>query len=262
MSIVGDVLFTSVTLLFASFGAGIFKFGRMVTVPVRAMEAEEPTPIGELTPGEPAEIDGTVQPSADRTLETPVYGHSAVEYTAKVQRRTDGSGTRGGWYTYHEEHGSVPFTVTDETGGVHVDPPENRDPNVEAEWVRFGAGVDDPLPEPVHDYLSGLDAANLEAGIDVGPLSLGSRQRCGEAAIEPGDDIHVYGAVTDTEHGWDTPQLTLTSTEETPFVYSTIDPEVVQETTTRLGLIVSGFGLLWMAVVLLAGLMPWIMRLT
>lgn len=262
MSIVGDVLFTSVAILFASFGAGIFKFGRMLTVPVRAMEAEKPTPIGELTPGEPAEISGTVQPAEEGTLETAVYGHEAVEFTTAVQRQTDKSGSRGGWYTYHEEHESLPFLVTDGTGEVRVDPPGNVDPNVETEWVQFGAGVDEPLPDPVHNYLSRLDEANLDAGIDIGPLSMGSRQRCGEASIEPGDEIHVYGSVTEPEHGWDAPDVTLTSEGDTPFVYSTIDPEVVQEATTRLGLVVSGFGLLWMVVVLVSGLMPWILRLT
>lgn len=262
MSVIGDVLFTTVALVFASFGLGIFKFGRMMTVPVRAMEAEEPTPVGELAPGEPAEVNGTVEPGEDGTVETPVYGREAVEYTTKVQRRTDRSGTRGGWYTYHEEGESVPFVVSDETGEVRVEPPADRDPNVEGTWVRFGAGVDDPLPEPVRAYLSGLDAASLDAGIDVGPLSLGSRQRCGEAAIEPGDDIHVYGYVDDATHGWDGPRLTLTAGADTPFVYSTVDPEVVQETTTRVGLAVSAFGLLWMAVVLMAGLLPWILRLS
>jgi len=92
MSVIEDVLFTTVALVFASFGLGIFEFGRTMTGPVRAREAEKPTPVGELAPGEPAEVNGTVEPGEDGTVETPVYGREAVEYTTKVQRRTDRSG--------------------------------------------------------------------------------------------------------------------------------------------------------------------------
>lgn len=58
MSVIGDLLFTGVAVVFASFGVGLFKFGRMMTVPVRATEAEEPTPIGEVSQGDTVEVNG------------------------------------------------------------------------------------------------------------------------------------------------------------------------------------------------------------
>ena len=257
MSVIGDLLFTAVAFVFASFGVGLMRFGQMTTVPVRAMEAEEPTPVGDLSPGETVEVNGTVEPATEGTVPSPVYGDPAVEYVTKVQRRTSKGGNRGGWNTYHEEQASHPFVVSDETGEVRVEPPAETAPNVPMEWTRFGAGVDETLPDPVQSYLESVESASGDAGLDVGPLSLGSRQRVGEGTISPGDEIHVYGRVTQSDAGWDSPDETLTADDGT-FLYTTIEPDVVTETTTKVGIAIFAFGLLWTAVTLFAGLTPWI----
>lgn len=257
-SLVANLLFTGVAFLFALFGLGIFKFGRMLSADVRAMAAAERTPVGGLSAGETAEVRGTIRPAEEGTVETALYGREAVEFETRVERSTDGGGTSRSWSTYHEDGASLPFRVEDETGSVRIEPPEELEPAMAMEWERFGAGADGDLSPAARSYLSGVEAADLDDGIDVGPLSLGSRQRCGEGALEPGDDVHVYGEVVEVDHGWGETSLVLTGDRESGFVYSTVDQADLERTTSALALAVSAFGLLWALVTLVAGLLPWV----
>lgn len=257
-SLIGKLLFSGVAVLFALFGLGIFKFGRMLSADVRAMAAAERTPVGELSSGGTAEVQGTIRPAEEGTVETALYGREAVEFETRVQRSTEGGGSSRSWSTYHEEGAGLPFRVEDETGSVRVEPPDELEPAMAMEWERFGAGADGDLSPAARSYLSGVEAADLDDGIDVGPLSLGSRQRCGEGALEPGDDVHVFGEVVAVDHGWGETSLKLTGDADSSFVYSTVDQADLEETTSTLSLAVSAFGLLWTTVTLFAGLMPWI----
>lgn len=257
-SIIGKVLFTGVGSLFVLFGLGMIKFGWEVMSPVREMEAEELSSIRDLTSGENAEIQGTVKPTEEGTIKTPVYANEAVSFMTEVQERS-GSGNNRSWSTYHDEQDEVPFIVEDETGTIRVVPPDDIRPTVDIDWERFGAGADkEEVPKPVRDYLSNIDRANVDAGLDIGPVEMGNRQRCGEGAIEPGDDIHVYGYVDEIDHGWGDTGLVLTREDGGEFVYSTVDVDKVTTKTKLIGFLIIGFGGVWTILTLVGAISPWV----
>lgn len=256
VTVVDKLLFTAVMVLFALFGVGIIRFGRMVSATARAMAAEERTPAGDLEPGGTAEVHGTVEAAPEGTVESPLYGREVVEAVTKVQRRTSGGDAAPGWRTRHEEHVRAPFVVADDSGAVRVEPPADARPTVPMEWTRFGAGADE-APERVRTYLESIDGADPDAGLDAGPVSLGNRQRCGEGSLQPGDDVVVYGQAVEATADPDGPDVAITD-DGSRFVYSTLDEAELASSTSKLVLMIYGFGALWIVFTLFGGLVPWL----
>jgi len=237
----GKLLFTSVGLLFSLFGVGIIWFGWKVGTESRAMKAEERTPAADVTPGGSVEVHGTARPAEEGPAETPLYGWDALDAVTSVQERSAsaGSTTRGGWRTIQEEHTHAPFVVGDDSGEVRVEPPPDANPVVRMGWEQFGAGAE--ASEHAREYVADIEAADSDVGIEVGAVTTGRRQRCGEGAIRPGDEVVAFGQVVEAPGEWGEADVAVTGGEDETFIASELDEAEITGTVTKVTIAIYAF---------------------
>jgi hypothetical protein len=252
----GKLLFSGVGLLFSLFGVGIIWFGRKVGTEARAMEAEKRTPAADVAPGGQVEVHGTARPADEGPVETPLYGWDALDAVTSVQERAGRPGAGSGWRTLQQEHSHVPFVVTDEGGEVRVDPPADANPVVRMEWEGFGAGAE--ASDHARECVADTEAADPDVGIDVGPVTTGRRQRCGEGAIRPGDEVVVFGQAVERPGDWGETDVVITGGEDETFIASELDEAEITGTVTKVTIAIYAFGVVWTLATLVGALSPWL----
>lgn len=142
-----------------------------------------PTAASDVDPGGWAMVRGTVHPTG-----APVTGPLSGRESACVACRIEGLRKLlwiSSWVTEHETVVGTRFEVTDGTGTTHVEP------------VGADISVDDDRTvherpgesgEASDDFVSLFD--------DLKDVPTGSNVRYTEAAVQPGDEVVVYGPVT------------------------------------------------------------------
>jgi len=198
------------------------------------------------------DIEGTAEP-IDSVVASPYDGQECLVYEATRKRRA----VKSDWRTEAESRHGVPFLVTDDTGGILVDP---ADATLElATGTSFHA--EQQSEDPAED-LAGAARREHDGGLRS---SLGVRQvprsvvrRFEERRIDPGELVHVRGPVHSDAAGARTGgalSAAIRGTVDEPVFLSDTDQRT---TMLRMGLtsvlgLVFGAALLWAAVQILTG---------
>ena len=90
----------------------------------KVIEETQTSSIGTLAPGNFVELKGTVQTGSPLTA--PDVGTPCIYYSYAIKRRERSYSSRGSttyrWRTINSGRNSIPFTLTDETGTIMIDP--------------------------------------------------------------------------------------------------------------------------------------------
>lgn len=134
--------------------------------------------IANLVQGQYAEIKGVV--TCDQPLKTPDEAVPCVFYSYKLECHKQGSGSSSGhWSTVESRQDQVPFTLTDSTGTVTVDPE--------------GADFDAPVVNEQRVLPEGLSRLSVSLGRDIS-INLGSRPyRMKTSAVKLDQELYVLG---------------------------------------------------------------------
>lgn len=149
-------------------------------------------PIARLMQSDHAEINGVV--ACDQPLTAPYSDISCVYYSYKLEERRrhrSGGRTTTSWRTIDSGVASMPFTVTDSSGSVTVNP----------EGAKMDAPVVVKGPVPAGDV-----TAQIPEGLPKMLLSLASKfgslpRRVKVRAIGTGQSLYVLGDVRRTPDG-------------------------------------------------------------
>jgi len=138
-------------------------------------------------------VQGTVQCPSDDAVETPFFGWTVACATCRVQQFQQvyySNGVSGQhWETDHEWTVGTPFTVSDGTGSITVDPAEAalRVTDERTEHREYDSAGH--APRGLHDFLE------QEGITDDVPIE---SRRFTELSVRPGDTVLVHGSVVDT----------------------------------------------------------------
>lgn len=181
----------------------------------------DPTPIGNLQPGDGlVEIEGRARAEAERSA-APMLDTEGVAVTTSVERRDirdapgDQPGQRTVWNTVHSDRTVHDFSVEDDTGRVPVDIPSDGELNIAIQTTTVGKN-DTP---PAH-VQSLIDATE---GLDADPLNV---RRYSQGVIEDGESVYGLGEPTTGADG----QLVFTGDgRASEFILSDLSEEQLAE---------------------------------
>jgi hypothetical protein len=171
----------------------------------RAVASTEPTPAGEVTPGDGrTAVTGVARPVDGATVEAPFTGTEALVADAEVARLNDDDeyDSRPAVETLYEETSAVPFVVADDSGEVRVEVPvEGRGSGSENAAGAPAADVDLRLDVDRVEVQPGSEPAHLASFVrESAPYDLhvtpGGRRRYDEGVLEPGEEAYVLGVPT------------------------------------------------------------------
>jgi len=188
------------SLVFVAIGLFVVNGGRKRRARSKRIESTETTPVRDLGPGT-VELKGTARPAEGATpKESPITCADALAFHVEVEKYQSSSEGGGSWRTIHEEEESVPILLSDGTGEVRVELPDDGGLNPELTRKRVGGGEEPP--EPIRRYVENEAAVDEATRHDLGLLSVGERRRYSEGVIEPGEDVYVLGRAREEEAGW------------------------------------------------------------
>lgn len=167
-------------------------------------------PLNGVTDG-PVRASGTVRPSEDGSLVSPLSGEDVVLYDYEIHQYVETEDDQG-WEQVAGSADAVPFALEDGSGVVGIDPAgstlliETRTSeriDLRPSPATDGDGTASSKDESAHERLArkGLVTHHDPASgrVHVGSVSLheGSQYRLVERRIEPGDDLVVTGTAHD-----------------------------------------------------------------
>jgi hypothetical protein len=177
-------------LVFWLAGTLLLSAGIFTTLQLVQLKRRGSVSVGDVADGE-VTTRGRVDPTDDHGIvDSPVTGAETLCYEYLLQRQ-DGTSNRVDWETIGEGRDGVFFAVSDDTGGVLVEPNEARlelDPDDVLEFEASEAGIEAASSE--------LATCELRDGIlDVGiaELELGDTYRILERRIQQGDSVTLTG---------------------------------------------------------------------
>jgi hypothetical protein len=183
-------------LALLALAGGLFYTGRKTQRKARLLSQSAPiraAEIGRAFPGEMVSLSGTAR--SDHELlseyaEQPcIYFASSIERDYEVTRGTRGKTDRSkGTETVHSQERSVPFSVEDETGRVHVIP-EGAEFDAPESFSRY-----EPADQRQSSHLSGLKT------VDHRSRSQTVGHRYVEHAIPLDGSVFVVGVVNEDGH--------------------------------------------------------------
>ncbi len=156
--------------------------------------------ISQLMQAEYAEIKGVA--SCDQPITAPYSNLQCVYYSYKLKRRqhsTSGGSSRT-WHTIDSGSAGVPFTLTDQTGAITVDPQgADLDAAVIVKGLVQGADISQLMPEGVPKMLAGMltqlatnpmkvEVRGVTAGQSLYVLGDVSRAPDGNLTVAKGDN--------------------------------------------------------------------------
>jgi len=149
--------------------------------------------IGQLMQSEYAEIKGVA--SCDQPLTAPYSDLQCVYYSYKLMRRERRRSSSGGssttWRTIDSGSAGIPFTLTDETGSVTVDPEGAKlDAPVIVKGPVHGADISQLMPDGVPKMLAGMLTQ-----LATNPMKVEVR------GVTGGQNLYVLGDVSKAPDG-------------------------------------------------------------
>jgi len=205
-----DVFFVIAGVGFVAFGGLVGAFGLWALRSGISISESDPIPIAETVDATgPVEFEGVA--SDEYTFDAPFSGREAVVCRYRIrERKRRGSDREKDWRTV--ERGAIdrPFVVEDDSGRVAVDPTgATRDTGTlqrSAESVSGGGQLSDSTRLRLSALTDAID--DFDA---IRPTS--NRRRYDEGVIEPGDDVHIYGGVTERTAGRDNLDATVSNAD-------------------------------------------------
>ena len=173
------VLFVLLGALFIGYSISILERAYAAHVLKREYLKRSFAPIGNLE-GLDVKLRGTVA-AGERILQVPFSGRPAVYYKVQIRKKLRDGRVK----TLHREQDSVPFTVTDETGRVHVNANQGRF------IIRHGT---------IQGYSLSPDAVkNLEEKLAPAAVYDIESYEIFEEYLGPGESVIVMGTRRDTD---------------------------------------------------------------
>lgn len=177
--------------LFVLVGAPIFYAGVRKRRRVSKLLRDGPVDLRQLRArsSDPVWINGTATPH-DETTTSALTDSACLAYEYRIEERE--AETISSWTPIEQKQDHVRFVLDDGTGSILVDP-EHADLDVDAETVLLRT---DPttLPAAIEEYVE--DSDRITAAREAESFfSIKYEYRFREWRIEPGEEVHIYGAV-------------------------------------------------------------------
>jgi hypothetical protein len=192
MSLLGKLALSVLPAAIAALGgAMVYKTheGREEAATIEGTEQRE---VADLQPGDGlVAVSGTARAGDDDLLSAAMLGTEGVVVRTVVEQRAGdeiGENRKTAWDTIYDAGDYVPFAVDDGTGQVAVEPPGGNVGAFTVDSTLYESEPGEEPPEPVRRWLDATDG--VDAAVDQ---YRGYRQ----AAIEPGETVHVVGEPVD-----------------------------------------------------------------
>jgi len=168
-------------------GVVLIVVGKRKSTLKSAITATPTKPIGQLMQADHAEIKGVA--SCDQPLTAPYSTVSCVSYSYKLMRRERRRSSSGSshytWRTIDSGSARVPFTLTDSTGSVTVDP---QDADVDAPVIVKG-------PVRPSDAIEQMPAGVLKTVAGAVSMLAPNPQKVEVRGVTVGRNLYVLGDV-------------------------------------------------------------------